>query len=297
MNLSKIDLNLFVIFDAIYAQQSLTRAAEVLHVTQPAVSNSLARLRGLLEDPLFVRSPRGVTPTPLARQLIEPVRAALKNLDDCVQARLDFVPASARQTFRVNATAHAEFILLPQLVRHVAATAPGVKLEICFLDRRDVPLELANGNLQLSIDAPLLNHPELMSQPLGRDHYVCVMHPDHPLARGRLTETQYLKARHVHVSSRIKGTGHIDLALRSIGKKRQVGLRLQHYYSLPAIIAGTDYLAAVPQSLACQWGLTIKKLPFDTPPLELQLYWHRSVDHDPAVLWLRQAVLSTTFTQ
>lgn len=290
MSLAKVDLNLFVVFDAIFAQQSLTRAAEVLHVTQPAVSNSLSRLRDLFADPLFVRSPQGMSPTPLARQLINPVRESLKAFDDCIRARVDFNPQTAQQTFRIHATEHAEISLLPGLFTYLNQEAPGIKLEVVFMSRRDVPLALASGELQLSLDAPLLNHPELLSMPLSRDDYVCSLRESHPLRRKKLTLQRYLDATHVNVSSRVKGSGHIDLALRSIGKKRSINLRLQHYAALPGLLASSDLLASIPRALAQYWQLPSKALPFATSAMELHAFWHRSADHDPAILWLRETV-------
>ena len=290
MSLAKVDLNLFVVFDAIFAQQSLTRAAEVLHVTQPAVSNSLARLREVFDDPLFVRSPQGMSPTPLARQLITPIRESLKTFDDCIRDRVGFDPASARHTFRLHATEHAEISLLPRLLEHLSKVAPGITLEIVFMSRRDVPLALASGELQLSLDAPLLNHPELLSMPLSRDDYVCALRESHPLRRKRLNLDHYLAASHVHVSSRVKGSGHIDLALRSIGRKRNITLRLQHYAALPGLLASSDLLASIPRALAHYWQLTTKPLPFETTAMELHAFWHRNADHDPSTVWLRETV-------
>lgn len=290
MNLSRLDLNLFIVFDAIYAQQSLTRAAEVLHVTQPAVSNSLARLRSLFDDPLFVRSPGGVRPTPLARQLIEPVRQALATLNDCVSARLDFDPAQAEQAFRIHATEQAEYGVVPALLERLTQVAPAVRLEVVFMNRRDVALALASGDLHLALDAPLLNHPELVSRPLHSDRYVCAFRNAHPLATQPFTLEAYLAAQHVHVSSRLKGSGHVDLALRAIGERRRIALRLQHYGALPAILAQSDLLASIPAGLAQRWGLQLRELPFETSATDLHLFWHRTADHDPAINWLREQI-------
>lgn len=292
MNLSRIDLNLFVVFETVFSQRSLTRAAEVLHVSQPAVSNSLSRLRKLFNDPLFVRSPGGMTPTPLAQQLIEPVRQALATLDRCVSARQAFEPANARQTFRIHATEHAETRVLPALLRKLGQVAPGVTLEIIFMNRREVPLAMARGEIHLALDAPLLSHPELLSKPLLTDGYVCVFRRNHPLAKRKLTLKQYLAAEHVHVSSRLKGSGHVDLALRSSGEKRRIALRLQHFTALPTILESSNLIASVPAGTTKAWSFPVRKLPFATPELTLQIFWHRSVDHDPANTWLRNTVLA-----
>lgn len=291
MNLSRIDLNLFVVFDAIYSQQSLTRAAELLSVTQPAVSNALGRLRQHLGDPLFIRSGKGMSPTPLARQLIEPVREALNGLETCVQERQQFDPASARQTLRLHATEHAEISMLPRLLRRLSLAAPHIDLEVVFHRRRDIPLELASGRLQLAVDAPLINSQDLVEKPLHQDHYVCVMAADNPLADSEFTLEQFLTARHIHISSRSRGSGHVDLALRAIGHQRRIALRLQHYAALPALVANSDAIAAVPLSLAQHWPqLCQRDLPFTTSPMELRMFWHKSSDHDPVISWLGDQV-------
>jgi DNA-binding transcriptional LysR family regulator len=288
MSSAKIDLNLFTVFDAIYSQQSLTRAAGVLHVSQPAVSSSLAKLRSIFDDPLFVRTSAGMTPTPLARQLVGTVRDSLKNLDNCVATRIPFDPSTASRTFRIHATENAEIILLPTLITHLKQSAPGINLEVVFIDRREVAYEMASGNVHLAFDAPLLSHPELASHPLLSDDYVCVMQATHPLSTEILTLEQFLEQEHIHVSSRVKGAGHVDLALRSIGCKRRVTIRLQHYAALPSLLAQSKFIAAVPATVAKHWHLVSRPLPFDSPKLELQLFWHKSVEHDPALLWLRQ---------
>ncbi|MBW2941707.1 LysR family transcriptional regulator [Zhongshania aquimaris] len=292
MNTSKIDLNLFTVFDAIYSQQSLTRAAGVLHVSQPAVSSSLAKLRSIFDDPLFVRTSTGMTPTPLARQLVSTVRESLKNLDNCIATRIPFEASTARRTFRLHATENAELILLPVLLKQLKQHAPQIDLEVVFIDRREVAYEMASGKIHLAVDAPLLSHPELLSQPLQTDDYVCVMRENHPLTATEFNLNDFLEHEHIHISSRMKGSGHIDLALRSIGQKRRIALRLQHYAALPALLAQSDFIAAVPAAVANHWQLSNRPLPFDTPKLELQLFWHKSVEHDPAVLWLREFTLA-----
>ena len=297
MNLSRIDLNLFVVFEAIYSHQSLTKAAGVLHVTQPAVSNALARLRNTLDDPLFVRGPSGMSPTPLARQLITPVRDSLRELDQCVRTRMEFNAAEARQTFRMHATEHAEIFLLPPLLKHIQEKAPGIDLEVVFMRRKEIPLALASGELQLAIDAPLINSSELLSRSLRSDHYVCVMRDGHPLTESELTLERFLSARHIHISSRSRGSGHIDLALRSIGHQRRIALRLQHHSGLPGLLRNSDYIAAIPQTQAQSMGCQQRPLPFDCAPLELHIYWHKNADHEPSIHWLRDRLESCVDTR
>lgn len=294
MKLSQVDLNLFVVFDTVYTEQNLTRAAEILHITQPAVSNALNRLRDTVGDPLFVRTAKGMRPTPAAQNLIEPVRAALRQFESCLQSRDRFDPAGASRVFRINAGDIAEPMFLPALAHHFERHCPGLRLEVLFVDRADAALEMAAGNLDLAIDAPLLSHPELNSVPLLRDDYVCALRRDHPLAAAPLTLDRYLALRHVHISSRVRGAGHVDLALRSLGQRRAIAVRLQHYVAAQAVIAATDYALSAPRRLVEKWDVAALPLPFTTQPQELNVFWHKSSEHDPANRWLRDTLLAVT---
>lgn len=292
MKLSQVDLNLFVVFDTVFTEQNLTRAAEILHITQPAVSNALGRLRDTVGDPLFVRTAKGMRPTPVAQNLIEPVRAALRQFESCLQSRDQFDPATANRVFRINAGDIAEPVFLPTLVRHFERHCPRLRLEVVFVDRNEAPVEMAAGNLDIAIDAPLLSHPELNSIRLLRDDYVCALRRDHPLAGAPLTLDSYLSLNHVHISSRARGPGHVDLALRAIGQRRTIAVRLQHYVAAQAVIAATDFALSSPRGMVSQWDVATLPLPFETQAQELSVYWHKSAEDDPANRWLRETLLS-----
>jgi DNA-binding transcriptional LysR family regulator len=296
MRLTQVDLNLFVVFDTIYTEQNLTRAAEILHITQPAVSNALNRLRETVGDPLFVRTAKGMRPTPLAHNLVEPVRAALRQLDTCLRQRDRFDPASAARVFRISAGDIAEPMFLPALTAHLERHCPGIRLEVLFAERNHAPLEMAAGNLDVAIDAPLLSHPELNSIRLLRDDYVCALRRDHPLAREPLTLARYLSLRHIHISSRVRGSGHVDIALRALGQRRDIAVRLQHYVAAQAVIAATDFALSAPRGMVAQWDVTLLPLPFETAAQELNVFWHKSAEDDPANRWLRETLLQVTGT-
>jgi len=291
MKLSQVDLNLFVVFDTIYSEQNLTRAAEILHITQPAVSNALNRLRETVVDPLFVRTAKGMRPTPVAQNLIEPVRAALRQFESCLQSRDQFEPTTANRVFRINAGDIAEPLFLPALAHHFEKHCPGLRLEVLFVDRNEAPLEMAAGNLDIAIDAPLLSHPELNSIRLLRDDYVCALRRDHPLAQSELTLEHYLSLRHIHISSRVRGPGHVDIALRASGQRRDIAVRLQHYVAAQAVIAATDFALSAPRGLVAQWDVATLPLPFETQQQELNVFWHKSAEDDPANRWLRETLL------
>jgi len=295
VNLSGIDLNLFVIFDAIYAEGNLTRAGEIVGLSQPAMSNALGRLRRAFDDPLFVRTPQGMTPTPVARQMIGPARQALRLLEGSVRQRDSFDPAAAGQTFRLSMGDLTEARLLPPLLGNLDRHAPRVVVESFQVPRREVLRELAAGSLDFAIDVPLLSHPNVHHTALYHDRYVCVVREDHPVLEGPLDLDAFVGLRHIHISSRPRGAGHVDMALERMGRRRGIALRAQHYLMAPGIVAGTDLALTIPLGFArgirADHRVRILELPFEVPPLESHLYWHHSREDDPSNRWLRETLL------
>lgn len=296
MNLSGIDLNLFVIFDAIYAEGNLTRAGEIVGLSQPAMSNALARLRRAFDDPLFVRTPQGMAPTPVARQMIGPARQALRLLADSVTERDWFDPAAARQTFRLSMGDLGEARLLAPLLGHLDRQAPDVGIESFQVPRRDLLRELAAGSVDLAIDVPLLSDPNVRHTALYHDRYVCVVRGGHPVLDRTFDVDAFVSLRHIHISSRPRGAGHADMALERLGRRRVIALRAQHYLMAPGIVASTDLALTIPlgfaRTLVESHGVRIIELPFEVPPLESHLYWHRSREEDPSNRWLRETILA-----
>lgn len=295
LNIGSIDLNLFVVFEAIYRESSITRAANLLSLSQPAVSHALARLRERLDDPLFIRRGRDMVPTPRARELITPVREALHGLQGCLAGVGGFEPGQARRTFVLALRSGLEACVLPALMRTLVAQAPGVDVQSLTTGRRELASTLAAGRLDLAIDVQLpvdadINQTHLMDVPL-----VVMMRDSHPLAARPLTLERYLAARHVLVSSRRRGPGLEDFGLAQAGYHRQIALRCQHHQSAMATVASTDLLLTLPSMLAEQLpppNVVVKELPVRLPPLSLYLYWHRDQEDDPALRWLRQQVLA-----
>ena len=188
MNLNKVDLNLFIVFDAIYTEANLTRAGQIVGITQPAVSNALARLRETFNDPLFVRTAQGMVPTPMAQNIIGPVRNALQLLRVSVQESRTFSPAQANKTFRISMTDLTEAVMLPPLFQRLRRLAPNVKIESMLAKRRETTKELAAGRLDFAMDAPLNTDPQVRHVKLLEDRYICAMRRGHPLAKDKLTE-------------------------------------------------------------------------------------------------------------
>jgi DNA-binding transcriptional LysR family regulator len=292
MNLSKVDLNLFIVFDAIYSEANLTRAGQIVGITQPAVSNALARLRETFNDPLFVRTAQGMVPTPMAQNIIGPVRNALQLLRVSVQESRIFNPQQANKTYRVSMTDLTEAVLLPPLFQRLRRLAPQVCIESMLSRRREMTKELAAGRLDFAVDAPLNTDPQVRHVKLLDDRYVCALRRGHPLAKEKISLDDYLSLSHIHISSRRSGLGYVDLSLGKMGIQRKVVLRSQHYLMASTVLQQTDMAMTVPERFARRHDLHYIDLPVnDVPNVESHLYWHESTDQDPANRWMREQLI------
>ena len=287
MNLRSIDLNLLPVLEAIYVERSLTRAGEVLHVTQPAISNALARLRKAFGDPLFVRSARGMTPTPAAEALIGPVREALAKLRSGLDSRASFDPKTSDRTFNLAMRDIAPSMLMPVLARRLDQAAPGVRIHCHQVDRSDIPAELASGRLDFAIDIPALARPDLDSSPLFSDRLVCVLRRGHPAAKQRLTLKRFLEMRHVVVSSRRSGRTLTDEALSRVGERLRPVMRLPHYQPAFHVVMSSDLALVAPLYLARRYHVARLEVPFRAAGLDLLLFWRRAAADEPAMRWAR----------
>ncbi len=292
MRLSQVDLNLFVVFDAIYQQRNLTRAAEVLCITQPAVSNALGRLRTTLNDPLFVRTSQGMTPTPLSENIVGRVQEALQLLNTSVTEGEVFQPDQTDKVFRLSMNDLAESMILPNLLEHLQEVAPNIGVECYQVNRNDVERELAAGTLDFALDGPLIAGSQMCTKPLLRQRYACAVRKNHPLVGDSLTLDQYLQLDHIVVSSRRKGISYEDTALNRLGRQRKVRTRVPHYQVAPMIVERTDMAMTMPMNMAQKYDLKVLELPFSLPPLDWNLFWHKSADHDQANLWMRDLLMS-----
>lgn len=288
MRLDKLDLNLFVVFDALYREGSVTGVARQLNLTQPAISNALSRLRDAFDDPLFVRTSEGMAPTPVADAVVADVRRALGLLGDAVAVNARFEPASTEKVFRVAMNDMGEALLLPRLQQLLARRAPRARLRCSYQSRTEHVQALKAGSLDLMLDVSEVNARELEQQALSSFQYVLAMGRRHPLARqAQVTLDEYLAADHVHVSSRRRGRGHADIALHALGCQRAVRLRVHSYYAAAQAVQNGELLWTAPEAIARLTGAELRSLPFDIPQLHWNLYWHRGADQDPANRWLR----------
>jgi DNA-binding transcriptional LysR family regulator len=290
MQLNKVDLNLFVVFEVIYRERNLTKASEILHITQPAVSNALARLRQTFDDKLFVRQQGQMIPTPLAENIIERVRFALGNMESALNEHDDFDPKTSSRRFAFAMNDTSESYLLPLLMAYLEQEAPNIYVESYFVPRSELEREFTAGQLDFALDVPVLNEPTLNHQSLTHEHFVCVTRKDHPVIQGSISMEQYLAASHIHISSRRRGQGYIDMTLNRLGKARTIKLRVQHSRAAPPIVKTSDLLLTIPETLANNNDLQVLELPFELPNLDWHLYWAANYENDKAHRWMRQVI-------
>ncbi|MCH8620881.1 LysR family transcriptional regulator [Undibacterium sp. TS12] len=295
MHLSRIDLNLFTVFVAIYTEGSVTRASQQLNLTQPAISHALNRLRQLFNDPLFVRQGQAMVSTPLARNIIEPVRLALRGLEVTLTENEQFDPAQASKQFNLALRDVLESTVLPPLMESITRQAPLINLAAIQVERRELVSELAAGSLDLAIDMLLPLPNEIRRQKIEQDTTVVLARRNHPVIRGKLSFDDYLQAEHILASSRRKGMGLEDFELSRLGLQRKIRLRCQHYFAACRVVSQTDLLLTMPEAYARianqQFDNQILPLPVTMPSWDVYLYWHQNVENDPANRWLRQQVI------
>ncbi len=291
MTAKRCDLNLFLVFDTIYSERNLTQAAKTLDITQPAVSNALARLRKLFNDELFIRTARGMQPTPVAENIAQDISSALGLLKGSVLARQEFDQQQTERVFQFSMTDLSEALILPRLIPLIEQSAPNVSLQSYYVKRQELVRQLARGELDFAIDVPVVDDPQLNHQSLFQDDYVCVVRRGHSILEKPFLLEAYLSLTHVHVSSRRKGMGQIDLALLKLGKERKIKLRVQHYRVAAAIVHTTDLALCLPRFLAQKYDLEILPLPFEVQSLNFHLYWHKQSEIDGAHRWMRDALL------
>ena len=293
MNVQNVDLNLLRVFDAVLRERGVTPAAARLGLTQPAVSNALARLRALFGDPLFVRTPAGMDPTPFARELGEPVRQALALLESALAHGPGFDPASSSRAFRFYMSDLGQIEFLPPLLERVQREAPGVRLEAVALDVEDIAETLAAGALDLAVGFLPGLGPPLRRRALFRDPYVCLMRADHPIRS--LTKKRFLAASHALVTYR---GGHrvIEEALERAGLSRRIALRVPHFTVVPMVLERSDLILTLPQRVAHVYERRgrFKSMPppVPLPQAEVAVHWHERFEADPGNRWLRELLIT-----
>jgi len=296
MNLRNFDLNLLVAFDVLMRECNVSRAAEAMFVSQSAMSHSLNRLRQLLDDPLLVRTGKGMKPTQRALALVEPVRKALEDIEQIVHSPLQFEPKASHRRFVIAGSDYVEYLVIPPLVDRIQKSASSVDLNV---DQPDIVLpenQLENGDIDLVLGFQVILRPPpyLRVEPLFTDRMACMVRADHPHINDAISLAQYVEMNHVLISTLPKPTGVIDDWLADMGLSRRVALKVQHFLSAPFIVATTDMILSLPLRIAEQFtrlaSLKIVSIPLELPIYEVIMVWHPAYENEPSNAWLREHV-------
>ena len=296
IRLQDVDLNLLLVFQLLYRERKTAPVAEELGLSQPAVSNALARLRKLLGDPLFERTSRGMRPTPYADAIAESVAYALATLQEGLNYRARFEPTDSRREFRIAMTDLGEMYLLPRLMSYLAEHAPDVSISTVTDPGTTLKEAMESGSVDLAIGLLPQLEAGFYQRRLFEQNYVCLMRKGHPLSRGSLTLKRFSSARHMVIEA--QGTGHsrVEAQLRSSGIDRTVRLHLPQFMSAPYIVSETDLIATVTEKLALQTSahldLVVRPHPVLIQPAQINVFWHKRYHQDAGNIWLRDVTFS-----
>ncbi len=291
----RIDLNLVVVFDAIYRSRNLTGAGRGLGLSQPAMSHALARLRSILKDPLFVRLPRGLHPTPLADEMAPALMDGLAVIRGGLE-RKTFDPVSSTRVFRIATGDIGEVVHVPHLVRELNVSAPQVRLQTMQIPGARLREALGEGEADLGTGNYRLGA-GCREALLYEAEYACVVRADHPTIRSRLTLSQFSNAGHVLVKP--KGAAphgeDIERALSSRAVGARIAVQISHFHGVAALITTSDLIATIPSRLAASLqqlaNIKVFPPPIALPKIRVSIYWHERFHRDPGNAWLRSVYL------
>lgn len=293
----KYDLNLLPVLLVMMEERNVTRAAERLGITQPALSNALNRLRETLNDPLFIRERYGMRPTPKAEQLAQVVGAALSSIDKVILGQQDFDPLHATRLFTLAPNSYVEFIMMPAIVARLRSCAPGIRLRLTPFGNDVTETGVISGNTDMVLGRIVEPPDNLVVQYLMNEGLACVIRADHPLVGENLSAEQYEQLKHVNVLPPGRMRAGLYQALEQRGLRRQVAVSVTHFLAVPEMIAVTDYCATLPR-LICQHlsrdeRLRIVPAPVDLGTFPVEMGWHARYRDDPAHRWFRTLITET----
>lgn len=289
-----MDLNLLRVFDAMLQHQNVTRAAEALALSQPAMSAAVGRLRRQFHDPLFVRSGTRMLPTPRAQALATPIRQIMATIENQVLKTEPFNPAHSERSFSFITPDIAEANLLPRILTRLHLEAPLVQLRTSVAPSPAAANALENGAADLAIGYfPDLERPGFFKQRLFQSEHVCLFRKEHPGIGRTLPLKKYLAQKHVSV--RPGGREHVfDRYIQHQPTRRRIVIELSHFMSLLPVLEASDLVATIPKDLALlltRYGtLRFLPVPLDVPVIDIHLFWHERNHHDDAHRWLRRLV-------
>lgn len=291
----RYDLNLLPVFVVLMEERNVTRAAERLGITQPALSNTLNRLRETMRDPLFVRERYGIRPTELAEEIAPAIAQALAKLDDVILGQQDFDPASAERLFTIAPNDYVEFVLVPAIVERLREVAPGIRLRLTPFGSDIAETGVMSGTTAMVLGR-LTDPPDnLVVQHVMDDGLACVVRAGHPEIGDSISKEQYERLKHVNMLPPGRLRAGLFQSLERQGLKREVAVSVTHFLSIPELVAVTDYCTTLPR-LICRRLAQDPRLKVLSPPVDLgtfpvQMAWHVRHRNDPAHRWLRGLIV------
>ncbi|MFZ6820596.1 LysR family transcriptional regulator [Undibacterium sp. Ji22W] len=290
-----IDLNLLVVFQEVFQERQISSVARKLNLSQPAVSNALARLRKTFNDELFVRTSQGMQPTPLAQQLAEPVAAALSHITKALNQHETFEAASSQRQFTIAMTDVGEMYFMPILVEQCRRHAPQVQIATVRANSVDLMAELETGRIDITLGAFDQVSDALYHRRLFRQDYVCMYRRGHPVMREGISNKEFLSVEHLIVSTRENPYDKINQSLEKVGITASNSFTVPHFSSVPYIVSSTNLVVIVPQKLAVSaaepFRLNFCKPPIKLPTLQTNIFWHRRFAQDEGNQWLRNLLV------
>jgi DNA-binding transcriptional LysR family regulator len=297
MDLKNVNLNLLVVFNQILQERRVSAVARTLDLSQPAVSNALKRLRKLLDDDLFLRTARGMEPTPLAQQLAEPIAYALGTIHSTLNQRASFDPLTSTRNFTVAMSDIGEVYFLPVLMKNLAGVAPGVTLSTVRNSAVRLKDEMEAGKVDLAIGLLPDLKAGFFQRRLFRQRYVCMFRKGHALDKPRVSLEDFAAAEHVVIVAEGTGHGRVDELIEESGIQRKIRLRVPHFVAVADILKTTDLVATVTEKFAersaAYFDLKYVRHPVKLPEIGINLFWHAKFHREPGNRWLRTVVFDT----
>lgn len=295
MDTKRLDLNLLVTLETLLVEQNVTRAAARLHLSQPAVSAQLNRLRHEFDDPLLIPAQRGMTPTAKAIELLDPLRQALDQVRAAVTKHRNFDPAKAKLTVAIACTDYLQVAVIKPLVGKLRERAPRLRVALHNLDTQQLESQMARGDVDLALMTPQAAPPSLRTRHLFDERYVLIGRRNHPRLREGMTVEEFAQLEHVIVS--LRGGGFVtpfDNALEALGLKRNVVLSAASFVFVPEIVSESDFVALVPERLVNRRGNKLKLVgcPVPVEGFAVGMVWHERSHGHSGQRWIREAIVT-----
>ena len=290
----KLDLNLFVVLRAVYDHGSITKAANALHITQPAVSHALGRLRDKFDDPLFIRHGRQVVPTPFCQGIIASVVKSIETLESTLKGKVGFDISDKPRQVNLGLRDILESIFFPVLIPELVKHTPNITVNSRQVTWPELAPALAAKELDIVIDALVPTSRDIRSQFICEESFVVVCAPSNRYVNNPSIKS-YSVAQHALVSLKDSKLDTVDLALAQHNLHRNIALQCEHYFAAVNVVSQCDLLLTMPKRFAQQFSnkfdINILPLPFDVPPLPVHMYWHKHADEDLVNVWMRDRLL------